>query len=126
VFVRAYRGLHGYKAEASFSTWLYRIGVNVCLNRLAAKTPVSEPLHPERHVDPNRADPVEALILAERGASVRAAIARLPARQRSTLVLRVYQECSHQEIATILGSSVGAVKANFFHALANLRKLLST
>jgi RNA polymerase sigma-70 factor (ECF subfamily) len=43
-----------------------------------------------------------------------------------TLILRSYQELSHQEIADILGSSVGAVKANFFHALANLKKILGS
>jgi RNA polymerase sigma-70 factor (ECF subfamily) len=61
----------------------------------------------------------------ERAARVRAAIARLPRTQRATLILRTYREMSHQEIAGVLGSSVGAVKANFFHALANLKKLLS-
>ena len=53
-----------------------------------------------------------------------AAIARLPRKQRATLILRTYQELSHREIAEILGSSVGAVKANFFHALGNLKKIL--
>ena len=48
---------------------------------------------------------------------MRAAIARLPQKQRATLILRVYHELPHEEIAGILGSSVGAVKANFFHAL---------
>jgi RNA polymerase sigma-70 factor (ECF subfamily) len=55
---------------------------------------------------------------------VRAAIARLPNKQRATLVLRVYHDLPHDQIARILGSSVGAVKANFFHALGNLKKLL--
>jgi RNA polymerase sigma-70 factor (ECF subfamily) len=60
----------------------------------------------------------------ERAVAVRAAIAKLPKKQRATLILRVYHELPHQEIAGILGSSVGAVKANFFHALNNLRKLM--
>jgi len=64
------------------------------------------------------------LLRSERAAEVRAAVARLPRKQRATLILRVYHELPHQEIADILGSSVGAVKANFFHALANLRKML--
>ena len=55
---------------------------------------------------------------------MRAAIARLPKKQRATLILRVYHELPHEQIAGILGSSVGAVKANFFHALNNLKKLL--
>jgi DNA-directed RNA polymerase specialized sigma24 family protein len=43
-----------------------------------------------------------------------------------TLILRMYHELSHREIANTLGSSEGAVKANFFHALANLKKLLKS
>ena len=50
----------------------------------------------------------------------------LPRKQRATLILRMYHEMSHQEIADVLGSSVGAVKANFFHALGNLKKLLGS
>ena len=57
---------------------------------------------------------------------MRAAIARLPKKQRAALILRVYHDLPHDEIAAIVGTSVGAVKANFFHALANLKKLLST
>ena len=61
----------------------------------------------------------------ERAAAVREAIAKLPPKQRATLVLRIYQECSHEEIAAALGGTVGAAKANLFHALGNLRRALS-
>ena len=52
--------------------------------------------------------------------------ANLPKKQRATLILRTYHDMSHQQIADVLGSSVGAVKANFFHALANLKKILGS
>jgi RNA polymerase sigma-70 factor (ECF subfamily) len=124
VFIRAYRGLRGFRARASLGTWLYRIAVNVSLNRLALKTPRTETIANHEHQDAV-AEPADAALLrAERAAEVRAAIARLPRKQRATLILRVYHELPHHEIAEILGSSVGAVKANFFHALANLKKLL--
>jgi RNA polymerase sigma-70 factor (ECF subfamily) len=124
VFIRAYRGLRGFKARASLGTWLYRIAVNVSLNRLALKTPRIEALETRDHRDVGCELPDTTLLRAERATEVRAAIARLPRKQRATLILRVYHELPHQEIAEILGSSVGAVKANFFHALANLKKLL--
>jgi RNA polymerase sigma-70 factor, ECF subfamily len=124
VFVRAYRGLTGFKREASLATWLYRISVNVCLNRVSSRTPPIEPLDVREHLDSRAERPDAAVIRAERSAEVRAAIARLPRKQRATLILRVYHELPHEQIAGILGSSVGAVKANFFHALANLKKLL--
>jgi RNA polymerase sigma-70 factor (ECF subfamily) len=124
VFIRAYRGLRGFRSHASLGTWLYRIAVNVSLNRLALKAPRTEPLEKTERADASVELPDRTLLRAERAGEVRAAIARLPRKQRATLILRVYHELPHQEIAEILGSSIGAVKGNFFHALANLKKLL--
>jgi RNA polymerase sigma-70 factor, ECF subfamily len=126
VFVRAWRGLGSFKGQAALSTWLYRIAVNVCLNRVGHRKLETEPLDSDRFEDVNVEDPTTALHRDERAAAVRRAIASLPAKQRLTLILRTYHELSHQEIAKILGSSEGAVKANFFHALANLKKILGS
>jgi RNA polymerase sigma-70 factor (ECF subfamily) len=126
-FVRAFKGLKGFKGESSLATWLYRIAVNVCLNRLALKAPKSHPLElvgPADRVDVRAERPDVALLRDERAAEVRAAIRQLPPKQRATLVLRIYHDLPHEEIAAILGGSVGAAKANLFHALANLKKLL--
>jgi RNA polymerase sigma-70 factor (ECF subfamily) len=125
VFLRAYRGLRNFRGRSSLGTWLYRIGVNVCLNRVSVKNPQSEPIEAQQHVDTRTESPSERLMSAERAARVRAAIAKLPRKQRAVLILRMYQEMSHQEIAEVVGSSVGAVKANVFHALQNLKKLLA-
>lgn len=124
VFLRAFRGLRTFRGQSSLATWLYRIGVNVCLNRVNAKAPVVEAIDQYQFVDVDAESPSERVLKAERGARVRAAIARLPPKQRATLIMRMYQDMSHQQIADALGSSVGAVKANFFHALGNLKKLL--
>jgi RNA polymerase sigma-70 factor (ECF subfamily) len=125
-FVKAWRGLKNFQGQAALSTWLYRITVNVCLNRVKGKKPENESLEGDRFQDPRPHDPSLALIRDERALVVRRAIAELPPKQRATLILRTYQELSHQQIATILGSSVGAVKANFFHALQNLKKILGS
>ena len=124
VFLRAYRGLKSFRGGSSLKTWLYRIGVNVCLNRVAVNKPITEDIDARQHVDTTHESPADRVLRAERAVQVRAAIAKLPPKQRSTLVLRMYQELSHEEIAGVLGSSVGAVKANFFHALGNLKKIL--
>jgi RNA polymerase sigma-70 factor (ECF subfamily) len=124
-FVRAFRGLKHFKGQSSLATWLYRIGVNVSLNRAASKKPVSEPIDAAQHVDAAAASPLDAIVRGEHAARVRAAIRRLPPKQRATLILRVYHELPHEEIARTLGSTVGAVKANFFHALGNLRRLMT-
>jgi RNA polymerase sigma-70 factor (ECF subfamily) len=125
VFIRAFRGLHSFKGQAAFSTWLYRIAVNVCLNRVGvpARKWISLDAADQPDVREERAD--ARILRTERAAAVRAAIARLPKKQRAALILRVYHDLPHDQIAAIVGSSVGAVKANFFHALANLKKLLS-
>jgi RNA polymerase sigma-70 factor, ECF subfamily len=125
-FVRAWRGLRRFKQEAALSTWLYRIAVNVCLNRLALRIPSFEPIEPDRLVETRDEDPRGRLLERERAAAVRQAILGLPRKQRATLILRAYHDLSHQQIAEILGSSVGAVKANFFHALANLKRALGS
>jgi RNA polymerase sigma-70 factor (ECF subfamily) len=127
VFLRAYRGLKSFKGEASFKTWLYRIAVNVSLNRVTSKGPrleQMEPLDAVERADTRAENPADALLRGERARRVRAAIAQLPPKQRATLVLRVFQDLSHEEIARVLGSSVGACKANLFHALNRLRTLL--
>jgi len=129
VFLRAYRGLRGFRGGSSLATWLYRIGVNVCLNRVSARTPLdgtTESVDDQQYIDTRTESAPERLIKQQRGARVRAAIAALPRKQRATLILRIYHEMSHQEIADVLGSSVGAVKANFFHALSNLKKQLAS
>jgi len=123
-FVRAYRALRTFKGHSAFSTWLYRVAVNVCLNRVALKQPILEAIDAREHEDLVTERPDRSVFREERAATVRAAIARLPKKQRATMILRVYHELPHEQIAAILGSSVGAVKANLFHALANLKKLL--
>ena len=100
--------------------------MNVCLNRISSRahkwTTVEVPDRPDTRGE--RAD--ARLLRGERAAEVRAAIAKLPKKQRAALVLRVYHDLSHDQIAEIVGTSVGAVKANFFHALANLKKILKS
>jgi RNA polymerase sigma-70 factor (ECF subfamily) len=123
VFVKAWRAIPRFRGDSSFSTWLYRIAVNACLTFRAARRPASEEL-PETLADPRAG--AEARVGDEEEASrVREAVSRLPEKQRATLILKVYHELSHEEVAKILGSSVGTVKANLFHALANLRKRMA-
>jgi RNA polymerase sigma-70 factor (ECF subfamily) len=124
VFLRAYKGLRNFRGQSSLGTWLYRIGVNVCLNRLSAKALPTEPVEERHHVDTRSESAPDRLMRTERAARVRAAIARLPRKQRAALILRMYHDMAHHEIAEALGSSVGAVKANVFHALQNLKKII--
>jgi RNA polymerase sigma-70 factor (ECF subfamily) len=123
-FLRAWRGLAGFKRESSVGTWLYRIAVNTCLNRLAVKVPPMHDVDGLALVDHSSEDAPERVLRAERAARVRRAIRALPARQRATVILRMYHDLPHRQIAELLGNSVGSVKANLFHALRNLRRTL--
>jgi RNA polymerase sigma-70 factor (ECF subfamily) len=122
-FLKAFRAIGRFRGDSSFSTWIYRIAVNTCLNFRASRRPESQEL-PETIPDSAaRAD--EHMEHAEQSRRVRDAVTRLPEKQRATLILKVYHELTHEEVAGILGSTVGTVKANLFHALANLRRTLA-
>jgi RNA polymerase sigma-70 factor (ECF subfamily) len=123
VFLKAWRAISRFRGESSFSTWLYRIAVNACLNFRAVRRPVTQEL-PEGLSDP-RPGAAARVETADEARRVRAAVARLPEKQRATLILKVYHELTHEEVAGILGSTVGTVKANLFHALGNLRRLMA-
>lgn len=124
VFVRIFKALPRFKGDAALSTWMYRVCVNACLNRVASRRATGESLDAAREVAARGDGPFEQLLRLERATAVRAAVDKLPPKQRAAVVLRVYQQLSHEEIAEILESSVGAVKANFFHALGHLKRLL--
>jgi RNA polymerase sigma-70 factor (ECF subfamily) len=122
VFLKAYRAIGSFRGDSAFATWLYRIAVNTCLNFRTARKADTEEL------SESLADAAlgveDDLVRRERARIVRHAVTRLPERQRATLILKIYHDLTHEEVARILGSSVGTVKANLFHALGNLKKLV--
>jgi len=123
VFLKAYRAIGRFRGDSAFSTWLYRIAGNTCLNFRAARKAASE----ERKDDVADAgrrvgDRMEDDELSQQ---VREAVSRLPEKQRATLILKIYNDLTHEEVAQVLGSTVGTVKANLFHALGNLRKVMA-
>jgi len=122
VFVRAWRAIRRFRGQSAFSTWLYRIAVNACLNFRAKRRPLTMEL-PESLPD-TRPDVGRQLEKDDQARRVREAVQRLPEKQRATLILKIYQDLTHREVAEVLGSTVGTVKANLFHALGNLRKLV--
>jgi RNA polymerase sigma-70 factor (ECF subfamily) len=123
VFLRAWRAIGRFRGQSAFSTWLYRIGINACLNFRAARRPPAQEL-PETIPDPG-VGAAERVERAEQARRLREAVGRLPEKQRATLILKIYHDLTHKEVAQVLGSTVGTVKANLFHGLGNLRKLMA-
>jgi len=122
-FLKAYRAIGRFRGDSAFSTWLYRIAVNTCLNFRSSRRLPSEPLEDDVP-DATRgvADRIEQDELSQQ---VREAVGRLPEKQRATLILKIYHDLTHEQVAAIMGSTVGTVKANLFHALGNLRKAMT-
>jgi RNA polymerase sigma-70 factor (ECF subfamily) len=117
-FIEAYRHLAGYRAEARFSSWLYRIGVNRCLN-WKKRQALERRLKEEK--------PPEAVTSSEDGArthEVQQALMKLPPKQRAAIVLTVYDGLNHAEAARILGCSETTVSWRLFAARARLKRLL--
>ena len=116
-FVQAWRKLAGFRADAAFSTWMYRIVTNRCLNMLRALRH-TDPLPSDREAPASRPDriaegrwQVEDLVQA---------IGRLTPEQRAPLVLRELQGCSYDEIAEALDLSIPAVKSRLHRARLEL------
>lgn len=123
-FVRAWKSLHGFRGEASLRTWLVRIVVNVAKSlRAAGRVHGTLDDVPEPVARDVRADSL--LSLDESRAWVRRAVAELPPRQREVVVLKVFSEMTHREVAAALGLSEGAVKAHLHQAVGNLRRGLT-
>jgi RNA polymerase sigma-70 factor (ECF subfamily) len=114
VFVRAFTRLRGFRGDAAFATWLRRIAVNECINRLGRRGREGE-LPPE--LASARSSPDEGL-------AVRAAIQSLSPPLRAALVLRELHGASYQEIAHILRVPVGTVRSRLAAAREKLRELL--
>lgn len=122
-FVRVYRSLGRFRRESSFRTWLTRIVLNLAADRRSERTArrhVSLEEVPLKEIAVDTGPAARLFPLAER--AVHRAVGLLPPRQRETLILRIFQEMKFQEIAAVMGCTVGTAKANFFHALKRLRE----
>jgi RNA polymerase sigma-70 factor (ECF subfamily) len=125
-FVKAYLALGEFRGDSSFFTWLYRIAVNLSLNTIRKRQVLSY-LHESELLGrflPSHDDPSERVEQEETATLLERAIAQLPEKQRAVFVLRYHDELSYEEIAKILKTSIGGLKANYFHALRKVREHL--
>ena len=122
VFVRAFEKLSEFRGEAQVSTWLYRIAVNLALNHLrTARLRRFLRLDDAQHALPATAPlPSEIMERTELQQLIDRAIETLPPKQKAVFALRYYEELPYEQIADVLHTSVGGLKANYHHAIRKI------
>ena len=136
-FIKVYRSLNRFRFESAFSTWLYRIAVNTCRNRLKSaeyrqrKNMVrldnpgsSEGVDPSVEIGDESRSPLIELEKKERWVLIKKAIDSLPGEQKTVVALRDIQGLSYDEIVNITGLNLGTVKSRLARARLELRKKL--
>jgi RNA polymerase sigma-70 factor (ECF subfamily) len=131
-FLRAFRALPGFRGQAKFSSWLYRIALNLCRDwiRRERRAPVVQP--------PEDVDLIEMAAAAEPSESIEDLVARkdlsrmveramalLPEEQRTAIVLKEYHGLTFQEIAELVGCPLSTVKTRLYQGLIVLRRELA-
>ena len=132
-FVKAWQGLASFQGESSFSTWVYRLTTNLCIDwlrrqkrREGVERLVSLDDEESGWAEPAdwESDPQLLLERSERGRALARGLIRLPDWQRRVLVLRELSGLSYQEIGEALDIDLGTVKSRIARARLNLRKIL--
>ena len=131
-FLRAFRGLKGFKGQAKFSSWLYRITLNLCRDwmRKARRAPLIQVPESEDGLDvaeqiPSPAESVEELVNRHQmSAAVSKAMAELPEEQRTAILMKEFHGLTFQEIADALDCPLSTVKTRLYQGLSVLRRRL--
>lgn len=136
-FVKVFRSLRNFRFESSFTTWLYKIAVNTCKNRLASaalrhrrKTVTIDPPNAgsqhdaSLHIADPAPSPLNYLENKERERLLQSAINALPDEAKAVVVLRDIEGLTYEEIANITGYNLGTVKSKLARARKQLRDSL--
>jgi RNA polymerase sigma-70 factor, ECF subfamily len=124
-FLKAFRALGGFRADASFRTWLLTITANEAkgvLRRAGRRKETA--LDDAGPVVSDEMDPAEAAVVAGEAGRARSMLEGLPEKQRLSVSLRIEEGLSFKEIGEIIGSSEGAARVNYFHGIRRLRELM--
>lgn len=138
IFVKVFLKIHDFRGDAAFSSWLYRIMVNICMdksNSLYYKIFRKKPV-PMRHQDEGYwdyqenlhevANPEKILLNKELGEVIRSSVARLDKRQRAVLILRDFHDKSYEEIAILMNMQLGTVKSALCRARKKVAETITT
>ena len=129
IFLRVYRHLGHFEGRSALKTWIFRIALNHCRERLSRFRPQTQPIEGEVEEggvalrDPHRG-PEELAVAADESRRVGAALARVPSPFREAVILRDLEGLSYQEIAEILRVRVGTVRSRIARGRDQLREFL--
>ncbi len=128
--LRVYRAISGFKGQSSFSTWVYRITMNTCLDELRRSkrrktSSLDEKLESGWSPSDDLDTPEHHALRSEQRRALDRAIQELPEDMRSAIVLRDIQGCAYDEIAGILDTNVGTIKSRISRGRARLREILT-
>jgi RNA polymerase sigma factor (sigma-70 family) len=118
VFIKVYSALKQFRGESSVYTWMYRVAVNVALNALR-KQRIRDFIRIDdffETADDENSQPDAIAEKNEQHKLIEEAIAQLPEKQKAVFILRYHEELPYEEISHILKTSIGGLKANYFHA----------
>lgn len=121
-FLKAYRNIMKFDGRSRFSTWLYRIAVNNCINFMKKERPTEK--IKDEIIDIPKDDPVDRYKKKQLRDTIFNAIAKLPEVQKSVFTLRALEDLPYQEISSILNKPVNTVKVNYHLAVKNLKNYL--
>lgn len=125
-FVRAFRGIQGMNPETKLSTWLFGIARNVARESLRARVRANRQIDLEDEsvmdLSDNNPVPVDRLLSKELNELIRRALAALDEDKRLVFTLKVFHQCSYEEIAEITGFSIAKLKTDLHRARAEMRR----
>ena len=123
-FIRAFRALEGWRGDATFRSWLFRIGSN--LRKDLYRRDRGRTMIPIHETDLREGtDPAAEAEAREAEDRLRNGVARLPHMQREVFLLRAHQGIDYEEIAIVLGTTPGAARVHYHHAVKRLKEEIS-
>lgn len=123
-FLKAFNAIGGFRNDASFKTWLYKIAMNTSLSHFTQNRQRGTEAELQETLIGSQAGALSLVIEKERMDYLRKSLVALPDRQRLAIILRAYEGLSCKETAEVMGCSEGAVKAHYHTAVKGLRALL--
>ncbi|CAM3210160.1 RNA polymerase sigma factor [Empedobacter stercoris] len=125
VFIKVYQNLDSFKNESKFSTWIFRIAYNETINFIHKNAKERNVSYDDYSM--NVANNLSSDVYFtgdEIQQKLQEAIASLPEKQRTVFLMKYYEELKYEQISEILGTSVGALKASYHHAVTKIKEFL--